>query len=90
MAAKLLQHGIAVFCPWTDHQLFLQLREGEVIDLETIRAHSVEWMKVSDAVLALKGWAQSKGTMKELTLALDLGLPVFYSTPDLITWACAK
>ena len=37
MAAKLLQHGIAVFCPWLDSELFMQLREGETITLEQIQ-----------------------------------------------------
>lgn len=87
MAAKLLQRGYAVFCPWLDHQLFLQIREGEAISLETIQAHSMAWLQASDAVLVLRGWQASKGTLAEIMRALDLRIPIFYNSFDLDEWA---
>ena len=88
MATKLLLKGFAVFCPWTDHQLFLQLREGETINLETIQAHSMAWLRASDAVLVLKGHEASKGTLAELQVAIgELNLPVFFNPLDLYQWA---
>lgn len=86
MATKLLQHGVAVFCPWLDHQLFLQLREGETISLETIQEHSLAWMRVSDAVLVLKGYETSKGTLAEMKEAYALDKPVFFNPLDLYAW----
>lgn len=87
MAAKLLQHGLAVFCPWLDHQLFLQLREGEEITLKTIQAHSMAWLRASDAILALKGWESSKGTLAEIAEANTREIPVFFNYMDLVQWS---
>jgi nucleoside 2-deoxyribosyltransferase len=86
MAARLLQHGVSVFCPWVDHQLFLQLRGNERISLETIQAHSIAWLKVSDAVLALRGWEKSRGTLAEIQVANECKIPVFFNEMDLMTW----
>jgi len=86
MATKLLLHGFAVFAPWCDHQLFLQLREGETISLETIQAHSMAWLRVADAVLVLKGFETSRGTLAEIAVAYELDLPVFYNPLDLYSW----
>lgn len=90
MAAKLLQHGMAVFCPWLDHQIFLQLREGEKITLERIQQHSVAWLKASDAVLVMKGHELSKGTQAELAVACAENIPVFFSYLDLCAWNMAE
>ena len=87
MSAKLLSKGFAVFCPWLDHQFFFQLREGEAISLETIQDHSLEWLKVSDAILMMRGHEESKGAQRELAVAVKAGIPVFYSYLDLLTWA---
>lgn len=87
MATKLLLHGLAVFCPWLDHQLFLQLREGEEISLQTIQQHSIAWLKASDAVLVLKGFEASKGTLAEMKEAYALEKPVFFNVMDLLQWA---
>jgi len=89
MAAKLLQHGIAVFCPWLDSELFMQLREGEVITLETIQKHSIAWLTASEAVLCLRGWETSRGTLTEIQVANECNIPVFFNAADLITWATA-
>lgn len=79
-ATEYLLAGYAVFCPWLDHQLFLQLREGEQIDLATIREHSMAWLSVSDMVVVLEGWEQSEGTKAEIKRAEELGIPVTYET----------
>ena len=77
-ATEALLKGYAVFCPWCDHQLFLQLREGESIDVATIKEHSMEWLKVSDEVWVLPGWETSHGTCDEIIVAKDRGIPVVY------------
>lgn len=86
MAAKLLQQGFAVFCPWLDSELFMQLREGESISLETIQAHSMEWLKVADAVLVLRGFEASRGTLEEMRVAYAIDKPVFFNTCELYQW----
>jgi len=87
MASKLLQKGFAVFCPWTDHQLFFQLREGESVSLEVIQEHSMEWLKVADAVLVLQGYHASKGTLAEMKVAYSMDKPVFFNPCELYRWA---
>jgi len=84
MATKLLLHGLSPFCPWLDSELFLQLREGEQISLETIQEHSLTWLRASDAVLVLKGFEASRGTLAEIAVAYELDIPVFYNLTDLL------
>jgi len=75
--------GWAVFAPWADHQLFLQLREGEEIPLAVIQEHSLAWLEVSEAMLVLPGWENSLGTRREIARARELEIPVFFSLEDL-------
>jgi len=77
-SVKMLLKGYAVFCPWVDHQLFLQLRNDEEIDVETIKAHSMAWLDVSDLLYVLKGWETSQGTIDEIKRANELGIEVCY------------
>lgn len=42
------------------------------------------WVAASDAVLRLPG--ESGGADREVALAKELGIPVFYSVHDLLTW----
>jgi hypothetical protein len=77
-ATEWLLKGESVFCPWADHSLFLMLRDGEEISVETIKAHSMKWLEVSDMVYVLKGWENSKGTLAEIARAEELGIEVVY------------
>ena len=51
----LIRNGFACYIPWLDYQLWLMDTEGE-LTVEKMRANSMEWLKVSDAVLVLEGW----------------------------------
>lgn len=86
MATKLILQKISPICPWLDSELFLQLREGETIDLETIQEISMSQLRKADAVLVLKGHEASKGTMAELKEAYARDIPVFFSFLDLLEW----
>src|SRR5439155_23036466 len=59
VATELLIAGHVPFCPWLDYQFFLMLREGETIPMDAIKAYSMEWLKVSEAILMLPGWEGS-------------------------------
>ncbi len=39
--------------------------------------NSQSWLKASEAVFLTSGWETSKGTIKEVELALENGIPVF-------------
>lgn len=72
-STQILNKGFAVYCPWLDWQLGIT----EYIKLEQYRRNSIAWLEVSDAVVLVEGWESSKGTMKEIELAEQLGIPVF-------------
>ena len=76
-ATEAMIHGFAVFCPWLDYQLHLQIPEGEKLTVKDYQDCSMEWLTVSDGVLLLPGWERSKGTLKEMKTAEKLGIPIF-------------
>lgn len=82
-STEMLLKGYAVFSPFLDYNLFLQLRDGEAISKEVIQGNSLEWLKVSDAVLVLPEWESSNGTLREIEKAIELGIPVFYTIETL-------
>jgi|SRR5947208_16190888 len=86
VATELLIAGHVPFCPWLDYQFFLMLREGETIPMDAIKAYSMEWLKVSEAILMLPGWEGSGGAKAELEEAQRLGLPVFYTKEEVLQY----
>ena len=50
---------------------------------ETWLAYDMEWLRACDALLRMIG--ESPGADREVELAESLGIPVFYSVPELIT-----
>jgi hypothetical protein len=83
---ELIKEGFATYVPWLDYQLWLMDSEGE-LTVEKMQANSLEWLKVSDAVLVLEGWEQSEGTKAEIKEAKKQGIPVFYSKKELYKYA---
>lgn len=83
VSTEVLLSGFAVFSPFIDYSLFFQLRDGEAIPIEMIQSQSLAWLEVSDAILLVPGWENSRGTLKELARATELGIPVFYSLESL-------
>jgi hypothetical protein len=84
LSTKVLLAGFAVFSPWVDYNLFLQLREDEKISLEVIQQHSIAFLEVCDAILLVPGWENSKGTKAEIKRAEELDIPVFTSLTAMI------
>lgn len=77
-STKVLLEGHAPFCPWADFQLHLMLREGEEITVQDYYDYSIAWLEVSDEVWVLPDYEKSKGTLKEIKRAGELGLKVVY------------
>ena len=46
-------------------------------------AYDMAWLRMCDALLRIPG--ESPGADREVALAESLGIPVFYSVPELIT-----
>lgn len=84
MSAVLIKSGYAVFSPFIDFQLFLTYRDKETqITLEQIQTASLAWLTCSDAMLVLSGYEKSRGTLKEILLAQNYGIPIYYSFDEL-------
>lgn len=77
MAAYLIAHGYAVFCPFLDWQPGLTVY-GNDLTKEQYQANSMAFVEVCDAILVLKGWEQSGGTKREIKRAQELDIPVYY------------
>ena len=41
--------------------------------------YSIEWLKVSDVMVLVPGWKKSKGTLAEIEVAKECGIPIFYN-----------
>jgi len=80
---EVLLAGYSPFIPWLDYNIFLQLRDNEQISVSDIREHSLAWLEVTDAILVLPDYENSKGTLAEIKRAGELSIPVYYNLEDL-------
>ena len=81
-SVEAVKGGYSVFCPFLDFHYGL-ISE---LSLEAYRANSLEWVKVSDAMLLLPGWENSTGVRAELAEASKYGIPAFESLHELYQW----
>lgn len=82
-STEVFLRGHAPFSPWLDYQFQLMLREGEALDVEDYYRYSIAWLEVSDIVLVLPAWENSKGTKAEIDRAKELGIPVVFDINDI-------
>ncbi len=82
-SVEALMEGYAVFSPWIDFQFSLALREDETLTVEDYYNYSMAWLEVSDALLVLPRWEESKGTIAEIARAKELNIPIFYELVEL-------
>ena len=83
LAYDCLKAGFAPFVPWFDYHFSLI---GEM-SIEEYYTYSMAWLEVSDAVLVQPvGVEKSRGTLKEIQRAQELGIPVFNSLEVLCKW----
>jgi len=68
------QLGHSAFIPHANTRFF----DGTLTDQFWLDA-TAAWLPVSDAVLLVKGYEVSAGTKSEISIARDLGVPVFTS-----------
>ena len=80
MAAQLMKLGFAPFSPWLDYQF----QFFEVLSIKDYYDYSIAWLLVSDAMLVLPNFENSKGTLNEISIAEQKGIPIFYSLNDLL------
>ncbi len=87
----LVNAGVGCFCAHA-HTSFHH-EKGSTAPEEFYYELDLEFLKrATDAVLAMPGWENSKGAKREVELALDKGLKVFYpkspaDIEEIIAWA---
>ncbi len=86
--AKVFAAGFSPFPVYTD-SAFLELIRP-VPHIEDVYAYSLAWLRVSDAVVLIPGWAASRGANAERKEAERLSKPVFESIDELCEWADAQ
>ena len=89
LATEVFKEGLAPFCPWLDYHYVFNFEEEYRPSVDMFYNMSIEWLKVSDAVLVVDhpNSAKSFGTKKELECAKKLHIPIFYHLKDLKDWA---
>ena len=71
------------FVPWFDFHFQLMLRPGEALTIQDYYDYSIAWLDVSNYMLVLEGWENSKGALAEIKRAEELNIPIFYSLAEL-------
>lgn len=76
---KLTREGWMVYCPHMNSAHFEVYHD---IPNSFWYRHGEEMLSRCDGIYMLEGWEDSKGAVRELELALDLGLKVFYGVEE--------
>lgn len=84
LSTEVLLEGFAPFCPWLDYHFLLLLKEEENLKVEDFYEYSLAWLMVSDALLLVPGWENSKGTLEEIKRAKEINIPIFNSLDELV------
>lgn len=74
--------GVAALCPHANSMFFTGAEPDSVW-----LAGAIELMRRCDAVIVVPGWEQSAGTIEEVRIAREIGLPVFVDLGDIEEWA---
>lgn len=97
---KMLRAGLAPFCPhWSCFSGPVQwdIRLGYYAKADLLPRNTtvedwygldLEWVEVSHAILRLPG--EGRGSDAEVARAQSLGIPVFYTAEDVISWASGQ
>ena len=81
LAIRVWQAGAACICPHKNTAMF-----GGVVDVDVILKGDLEILMRCDAVICLPSWGSSLGARGEVSLAEELGLPVFEYLNGLVSW----
>ena len=74
VALKYWRAGYAVFCPHKNSSFM-----GGSCPDETWLEGGLEILKRCDAIVMMSGWGNSRGSCKEIELARELNIPVFFN-----------
>lgn len=78
-ALKVCKMGFSVICPHMNTKGY----ERDGMTYEEVMENDFEQITRCDGMFMVPGWENSKGSLRERKLAMDLGLPIFYSFEEL-------
>lgn len=84
-ASKLFLLGYAPFCPWHDKDYVIRHWDKEYT-VQQFYDYSLAWLEVSDFMVVIPGWEKSKGTLKEIEVANNLNIPIYYNLSEVPGW----
>jgi len=79
ISAKILKLGHSPFCPFLDHQFSFY----EDFTVEDMYRYSIDWLRISEAIFVMPNSDNSKGTQKEIEIAKEMGIPIFYNLEEI-------
>jgi len=74
-AERVRRAGFGVFVPCLD--LLMGIMLGDYV-YDDYFYNSQVWLEKADAVFVCPGWKDSKGTIREIKYATELGIPVYF------------
>jgi hypothetical protein len=86
LSTQVFLAGFSPFAPWLDFHYTLMLQDNEKITIDDYYKYSIDWLEVSDAMLLIEGWENSKGTLNEIEVAKEKGIPIFYDLETLMEY----
>lgn len=82
LATEAALAGFHVQACWTDWAFATRAD----LPMSWFKGNTLAWLRCAEAVLLAPGWERSEGVKAELKLASELGIPVFESVADLVSW----
>ena len=83
IASDLFLKGFASFTPWHDKaHIFYNADKDFAVEL--FYKFSMAWLDVSDLMLVIPGYENSKGTLAEIERAKELGIKIYYDFEELV------
>lgn len=85
VCGELFQLGFAPFCPWHDKSYVIDFYT-EDFTVKQFYDYSIAWLRVSDCMLLIGDWENSKGTLTEKKIAEGMDIPIFGSIKNLVEY----
>lgn len=80
VAAELIKMNHSPFCPWLDY-LFQFVRDD--LTRDDYYRYSLDWLRVSDAMLVIAQREESHGVKMEIDEARRLNIPIYYTINEI-------
>ena len=82
-AATIFSLGFAPFSPWSDKDFIIK-RWQDDFSIKEFYDYSVVWLMVSEIMFLVPGYKDSAGTMAEMVIAREMGIPIVETFDELM------